>query len=221
MAWFAWCVPIFNQFCEVNGILTNIHLTGADVEERNSQGFTVLHTALKLGRISIVKHLVETYPLSHSDALYENPQGSTLLSLALESGEPELVWFVLENKLASPEDINKTWTKVTSGKNSYSKQSSEKHSDIIQLLKKYGGFTPPATPLSSSSTSKPLQVPNPKSEREKEYRKPVHESVGSSQAPSSSQTAENPQVANNHHQQQSSFRGRVKRGRGAHLSKSA
>ena len=184
------------------------------MEERNSQGFTVLHTALKLGRISIVKHLVETYPLSHSDALYENPQGSTLLSLALESGEPELVWFVLENKLASPEDINKTWTKVTSGKNSYSKQSSEKHSDIIQLLKKYGGFTPPATPLSSSSTSKPLQVPNPKSEREKEYRKPVHESVGSSQAPSSSQTAENPQVANNHHQQQSSFRGRVKRGRG-------
>lgn len=130
-------------------------MTGADLEERNSQGLTGLHLALKLGRISIVKHIVEAYPPGDSRGIYETPKGVTLLSLAIESKEPELVWVVLENKLASPQDISKAWQKATSV-SSQPKAESTKRSDIIELLKTYGGLTPPATPHKTKDSSKPF-----------------------------------------------------------------
>jgi hypothetical protein len=128
--------------------------SGADLEERNSQGCTALHLALKMGKIPVVKHIFEEFPPDDSPAVYQSPENTSSLLLALESGEPELVWMVLDKGLASSEEINKAWSKATSHKLS----GSEKQSDIIQLLMRYGGFTPPPTPSNKDGASKQLET---------------------------------------------------------------
>ncbi|KAJ3530392.1 hypothetical protein NMY22_g8590 [Coprinellus aureogranulatus] len=130
---------------------------GADMEEKDSQGLTVLHTALKIGQVAISKYIFENYPPDDAEALYDPPKGSSLLALALQSKEPELAWLILDNKLASPVDIEKAWQQMTSSNAKSSSEAkfreSDKYSDILQLLKKYGNLTPPATPLNSSQSS--------------------------------------------------------------------
>ena len=126
-----------------------IRLLGADMEERNSQGLTVLYTALELGRISIVKYIFEACPPSDAEGVYKQSRGPSLLSLAVHSKEPELVWVVLENKLATSDEIKQEWQMVTSAESTSKTMTpaeAEKHSDIISLLNTYGGLSPSATP---------------------------------------------------------------------------
>ncbi|KAH6918348.1 hypothetical protein BKA70DRAFT_13601 [Coprinopsis sp. MPI-PUGE-AT-0042] len=130
---------------------------GADIEDRNSQGSTALHLALKVGHIPIVKYIFEEYPPEDAPAVYSSPPNNSSLLLALESGEPELVWMILDKSLATSEEINKVWSKATSQKSS-SLSGSEKHSDILQLLMRYGGFTPPPTPSNKDGVSTQLET---------------------------------------------------------------
>jgi hypothetical protein len=57
---------------------------GADPEERNNQGMTAFHLAMKLGQIPIVDYFLDAYPPQYLDcsAIY---QCDNLLSLALQS----------------------------------------------------------------------------------------------------------------------------------------
>ncbi|KAJ3507934.1 hypothetical protein NLJ89_g6030 [Agrocybe chaxingu] len=92
----------------------------ADPEERNSQGLTAFHLAVKRGHIAVIKYFLEAYPPDESDskAIYDCSECPNMLSLALDSQEPEVVWAVLENKMATPEEVSNAWTWATSDKGS-------------------------------------------------------------------------------------------------------
>lgn len=107
-----------------------------------------------MGHIPLVKHIIEEFPPSDAPEVYSSPQNGSSLLLAMESVEPELVWMILDKGLASSEEINKAWSKATSHKSS----PSEKHSDVIHLLMRYGGFTPPPTPSNKDSPSKKIET---------------------------------------------------------------
>ncbi|KAF8212016.1 hypothetical protein K438DRAFT_1957806 [Mycena galopus ATCC 62051] len=136
----------------------------ADPEERDSRGLTAFHVALQCGHIPVVAYFLDEHPPKDSNGVYEPPAGKTLLSLALESHEPELVWKVLDNGLATEQDINLSWAWITStkGRSTMKKglvpngdrkgkafNDEEKFEDITKLLMRFGGFTPPPTPSSS------------------------------------------------------------------------
>lgn len=86
---------------------------------------------------------LETYPPKDSDSklIYDYSECSNLISLALESREPEIVWMVLDRKLATPQEISQVLTWATSEKGatfSASVEDGNKAEDIIKLLKQYG-----------------------------------------------------------------------------------
>lgn len=141
-------------------------LIGADPEELDSHGLTAFHVGLQHGHISVLNYFFDAHPPNDLDtkAIYTAPETKTLLSLALESREPEVVWTVLDKQLASTVDISKAWTWITSseGKSFMRKKASgkpspqdvEKLDDIMKLLMRFGGFTPPPTPSSSDRGDK-------------------------------------------------------------------
>ncbi|KAJ7087831.1 hypothetical protein C8R44DRAFT_819930 [Mycena epipterygia] len=136
----------------------------ADPEERDSRDLTAFHIALQCGHIPVVAYFFEAYPPSDSHAVYDAPKSKTLLSIALESREPELVWMILDNGLATEQDINLSWTWITSTKGRSEMKKSgkagqkskpndeEKFEDIMKLLMRFGDFTPPPTPSSSDNS---------------------------------------------------------------------
>ncbi|KAJ7632817.1 hypothetical protein FB45DRAFT_913589 [Roridomyces roridus] len=137
----------------------------ADPEERDSSNLTAFHVALECGHIPAVQYFFEAYPSKDSDSkgVYQPPESKTLLSIALSSQEPELVYQILDKGLATEQDINSSWTWVTSAKGraamkktkvagQKSKMHEEKVEDIMKLLMRFGGFTPPPTPSSSDNS---------------------------------------------------------------------
>ncbi|GLB34821.1 putative ATP-dependent protein binding [Lyophyllum shimeji] len=147
---------------------------GAELEERDSAGFTAFHVALQSGRISVVSYFFEEHARSEDTVnLYDPPPSTTLLSLAMDSGEPELVWMILDKGLASKQEMAAGWDRVTtSGMNvapKLSPKEREKMDDISQLLVRYGGFAPPrkdtlhrkattATTATSTTTTSRVQT---------------------------------------------------------------
>ncbi|TFK30138.1 DnaJ-domain-containing protein [Coprinopsis marcescibilis] len=132
---------------------------GGDMEERNSEGLTVLHLALKNGQITIAQYIFDEYPPDDAPATFDSPASKSSLMLAIQSGEPELVWMVLNNGLATSEQINEAWARATSNGNpEISMDRESKEADIIRLLMRYGGFTPPPAPCNKSETSKTLHA---------------------------------------------------------------
>lgn len=91
--------------------------------------------------------------------------------LALESAEPEVVWMILDKGLASDQDINAAWAWITTvvGRETVLKKQrknghkdTEKFDDIMKLLMRFGGFTPPPTPqLSRNGDESDFQLPEP------------------------------------------------------------
>jgi hypothetical protein len=161
----------------------------ADAEERNSSGMTAFHIALSLGKEDIVNYFLEEHPTKDSDtnAIYQSPVDKSNLVMAIHSGEPQLVYLVLENSLADPQDITDSWAWVTSAEGNAtviesvqkaSPDEPEKAGDIVKLLMRAGNFTPPATPVMQKKTApfdpQPLKrqdqasgenVPSPNSQR--------------------------------------------------------
>ncbi|KAF5389840.1 hypothetical protein D9757_003696 [Collybiopsis confluens] len=123
---------------------------GAEIEERDNENRTAFQVAVQNGHLKIITRYFENYPpkdLDHSQ-FYANA-----LSLALQSHEPQVIWMILENGLATSKDINDGWSWITSAEGNqsikrYSKgvAGNEKFDDILKLLMRYGGFTPPPTP---------------------------------------------------------------------------
>lgn len=60
--------------------------------------------------------------------------------MALESHEPEIVWIILDRKLATPQEINQALTWAISEKSATlgASEDRDKAEDIIKLLKQYG-----------------------------------------------------------------------------------
>ncbi|THU87231.1 hypothetical protein K435DRAFT_681960 [Dendrothele bispora CBS 962.96] len=138
----------------------------ADVEEKDANGFTAFHVALQFGRIEVLNYFFENHPLKEEEsaAIYACPESGSLLMLSLQSHEPEVVWMILDKKLASSVEIREAWSWITSenGKKAmktYSNRASgkvaEKLNDIVQLLISFGGFTPPPTQSDDQARQKP------------------------------------------------------------------
>ena len=129
---------------------------GAEPDERNSQGSTAFHIAVQQGHSAIIKKtFFENYPPKEDEhsTIYSLPPSTSILTLALKSGDPETVWLVLENGLASSQDIDIAWMSVSSAswkaemRNSRGKTVDDwKLDEIRQLIMTFGGFTPPPTP---------------------------------------------------------------------------
>ncbi|KAJ7047013.1 DnaJ domain-containing protein [Mycena alexandri] len=194
----------------------------ADPEERDSRNLTAFHIALQSGHVPIVAYFFQAYSPKDSDseAVYRPPTPKTLLSIALESHEPELVWKILENGLATEQDINLSWTWITSAKGrSEMKKSAqgskkgkghdeERFGDIIKLLMRFGGFTPPPTPSSSDNSDGEEQWD------QKEASQTQVPAQGASQARPSSEDQKSPRMEQQQ-KQASAGRGRGQgRGRG-------
>src|ERR1700678_854216 len=114
---------------------------GADPEEKNSQGLTAFHVALRQGHIPIVQLFLESYPPKDSDSklISDHSECSNLISLAVESHEPEIVWIALDRKLATPEEISQALTWATSEEGLLTSiEDRDKAEDIIKLLKQHG-----------------------------------------------------------------------------------
>ncbi|KAJ7063471.1 DnaJ-domain-containing protein [Mycena amicta] len=129
----------------------------ADPEERDSRQFTAFHVALECGHIPVVAYFFEAYEPNDSPKLYDPPEAKTLLSIALDSHEPELVWMILDKGLATAPEINESWTWITSTRGrsamkSHRKATDGQFEDILKLLMRYGGFTPPPTPSAGESS---------------------------------------------------------------------
>lgn len=141
---------------------------GADPEEKNSQGLTAFHVALKQGHIPIVQLFLESYPPKDSDSklIYDHSECSNLISLALESHEPEIVWIALDRKLATPEEINQALTWATSEEGLLTSiEDRDKAEDIIKLLKQHGKLggkeTQPINTQTQATKASPKQSPIP------------------------------------------------------------
>ncbi|KAJ4487775.1 hypothetical protein J3R30DRAFT_3362939 [Lentinula aciculospora] len=132
----------------------------AEIEERNSQSRTAFHIAVQHGHHEILAYLINQYSPKDSDhkQIYGPPPSTNVLSLALQSHEPQVVYMVLQpnNGLADSCDINNAWSWINSpeGRKAMTRHSKgvygnvvEKFNDICTLLRQYGGFTPPPTPI--------------------------------------------------------------------------
>ncbi|KAF8077828.1 hypothetical protein FPV67DRAFT_1463152 [Lyophyllum atratum] len=121
---------------------------GAELEERDSAGFTAFHVALQSGRVSVATYFFEEHAHSEDATdLYDPPPSTSLLSLALDSREPELVWTILDKGLATEQDMDAAWERVTTNRGYLvpkpSARDEENIDDITQLLMRYRGVTPP------------------------------------------------------------------------------
>jgi hypothetical protein len=108
-----------------------------------------------MGHLEIVNHFFETYPPKEPDSepIYNCPECFNFLSLALDSRNPEVVWTILNRKLANSAEINKAcvWANSEQGftllKGSKpGVQDVENAEDIGKLLTRYGTFSSPAAP---------------------------------------------------------------------------
>lgn len=131
---------------------------GAELEERDSAGFTAFHVALQSGRVPVVSYFFEEHAHNEDTAnIYTPPRPTTLLSLAIDSREPELVWMILDKGLASKLEMTASWDRVTSSRENFAPKLSPKEKetidDITRLFVHYGGFTPPPKNIAQCTTT--------------------------------------------------------------------
>jgi hypothetical protein len=166
---------------------------------------TAFHVALRQGHISIVQLFLETYPPKDagSKLIYDYSECSNLISLALESHEPEIIWIVLDRKLATPQEISQVLTWATSKKGtrlSASVEDKDKAEDIFKLLKQYG--------KSGDKVMQPINTQAPTSTSKASPKSSQAKSPNSLSAKASSSRSKNASRGN---------RGRGRgRGRGGH-----
>jgi hypothetical protein len=122
----------------------------AEADERDSREFTAFHIALAKGYLDVVKYFIATYPPREEEhfPIYRAPKSTSLLTMALQTAEPELVWIILEGRLASLEEIHHSWAWIQSstGKTALSEpglKGASKWDEIVHMLKVYGKLTPP------------------------------------------------------------------------------
>lgn len=152
---------------------------GADPEERNSEGLTAFHVALKNGHMSIVKYFLENYSSKDSESrrsiyFLQSSASTSTLQYALESCIPEAVWLVLENKLCTESECKAAWKWIHSDESASRVLSSrmsktgvstdgktQKKEDVLEemrnLLSSYGGSTSPSQKVRTSKEEQKKQ----------------------------------------------------------------
>ncbi|EGN93280.1 hypothetical protein SERLA73DRAFT_189828 [Serpula lacrymans var. lacrymans S7.3] len=107
----------------------------ADCEERNSSRFTAFHIALQHGCIPVLNYFFKVYDPKSDDytSIYATPSSKPVLFIALDSAEPEVIWMILNNGLASTQDIGNAWAWVSSseGEQSLLKKLGTQRDDIL------------------------------------------------------------------------------------------
>lgn len=86
--------------------------------------------------------LEEHSPTADTANIYELHSSTSLLSLAIESLEPELVWMILDKKLANKETMTSIWEGFVAESENLARKAPtkvEKINDIERLLAHYGG----------------------------------------------------------------------------------
>lgn len=143
------------------------------MEERSSAALTPFHVALEKGRVSALKYILEAHSPEDNEGIYDAPPSKSLLFIALESCQPEVVWMVLNNKLATKEDMANAWSFVLNDAQGIFRKTpglakpDEKVEEITNLLITFGGFSKESVPApvqdttfhtngQASSTSPPL-----------------------------------------------------------------
>ncbi|TDL21575.1 hypothetical protein BD410DRAFT_789696 [Rickenella mellea] len=145
----------------------------AEPEERDSNGLTAFHVALRRGFIPIVRYFMQNYPPKEAEfrAIYKHINNNTNnLRLALDSREPELVWTVLENKLANQARLEEAWKWVcspqgvramttpstTTAKGTGGGEERARYEEMRDLLMNFGNFpeSPPMQTLSVPGTER-------------------------------------------------------------------
>ncbi|KAF8350567.1 hypothetical protein F5887DRAFT_1126209 [Amanita rubescens] len=126
---------------------------GAEPEERDSNGFTPVHLAVREGNLSIVTYFFETYPPKDTDhtIIYNPSEGQNILAYALRSLSPQMVDLILSNHLASTQDIQEAWDWAISegfmadiNKDRTCTKENGNLKDILALLLQYGDITFPS-----------------------------------------------------------------------------
>lgn len=128
---------------------------GAEPDERNSDGYTAFHVALREGHVAILKYFFDNHPPSDSDnrRIYDSPPTQSLLDIALNSKDPETIWMILNNHLASKEDMQSAWNYLhsTKGKRVFFGSKASSLEEVINLLSTFGEFDS-STPSPSESS---------------------------------------------------------------------
>lgn len=171
----------------------NVALSGADMEEHNSNGETPFHVALRVGSLPIIKYLFESHSPEDDEAIYDSPPGTTLLTLALESRDPEVFWTILDKGLASKDDMSNSWAYITSNagrdailKAPNAKKAQEKLDEYINLLTTFGGFTLPSSESDNTSATSEDSATNSTTSEEQDLRSPTSNQRSPEYSPASS-----------------------------------
>ncbi|PBK92937.1 hypothetical protein ARMGADRAFT_929738 [Armillaria gallica] len=202
-------------------LVTWLDAHNADPEERNNEGLTAFHIALRNGHKKIVTYFFSAFPPKDDDSkpIYTPPESTNLLTLALDSRDPEVVWMILDKSLAGSDDISKAWSWVTSteGYSIMLKPNSvnealndnarlERYNEIIKFLMRFGGFSPPSTASMSEQEeqddwlSQETAAPSAshrKQQKEKRRRTQTQSQMPSEEGPSSLQLRQSVHVAKN------------------------
>ena len=157
---------------------------------------TALHIAVRHGHIAVVNYFLETYPPREPEyaPMYITSGSRTALSLALDSNEPEIVALILENSLATTEDVHSAWARVSSSAGLQQAKlppDVEKAGEIRRMLRSFAGLTPPTPPVepqpkmngqapaaregSVNGAARPNATSKPSAQPQKGRQKPSHE----------------------------------------------
>jgi len=131
----------------------------AEPDERNSDGYTAFHVALREGHVNILKYFFDNHSPSDSDyhRIYDSPPTQSLLDIALTSKDPETIWMILNKHLASKEDMQSAWNYLhsTKGKRAFSGSKVNNVEEIINLLSAFGDFESSSSSPSESGETSP------------------------------------------------------------------
>lgn len=144
------------------------------MEERNSSGYTPFHLALGKGNVPVLQYFLNAHAPEDSEEIYKQPPSKSTLSIALESHKPEVVWMILNNKLATKENMGDAWTFITRDDRKTSQKArglakpDESMEEITNLLMTFGGFSKvpenasehsPVPQANETARSSPSQTP--------------------------------------------------------------
>lgn len=109
--------------------------------------------------MSALKYLLDAHSPEDNEGIYDAPPSKSLLFIALESCQPEVVWMVLNNQLATKEDMANAWSFVLSDAQGIFRKTpgltkpDEKVEEITNLLIMFGGFSKESVPAPEQDTA--------------------------------------------------------------------
>lgn len=159
-------------------------------------------------------HFFDLYPSDDPDyaKIYERPPTKSLAQLALHSGDPEMMWIILQRKMASKAEIDTVWGFLCADA---ANLKNEAYSEMMDILQELAGCKPPKVEEHHPATNEQHQhLPDSKSKNQRSPPRPTT----SSSARSSSFSSENSSVPQQHpiRKTQAGRPSKPQRGRSSH-----